>query len=589
MNSWMSRLLSACAPPLMMFISGTGSTRAFGAAEVAVERQVQRRSAAARAAAIDTPRIALAPRLRLVRRAVELEQRRVEPGLVERRPGRRTTGPSSRVDVLDRLRARPCRGSASCRRRAARAPRARRSTRPTARPRGRATPDSSVTSTSTVGLPRESRISRAEDALDDGLDGRCSWAGFLARVTDRATDIGQRAGQSACPRSSTSFARTALPSGATERWDTATLMKTHPARRAASQRSRPLRARSSTTWIATSSGRIAPSARWPSPPTTTSSGARRRRRGKSACSASRTCCCIGPTGSGKTHIARTLAGCLDVPFVVADATEYTEAGYYGKDVEVMIGELLHRAEQDVELAQRGIVFIDEIDKIARRSQGARTGAGARDIGGEGVQQGLLKILEGREIFVAAERHAALEQARLRASSTRRTSCSSPPARSRDLRLTEEPQAGRLRRRWRRRPGRAGGRRVTEKDLLDYGLLAEFLGRLPGAGRARAAVRGRSLPGHDRPARLGRPRVPGAAEDGRRRPALLRRGAARRSRSSASGARPARAACARSIEEICHDIMFEAPERRGETITVERRLRERLERLATASRQPPSAP
>ena len=84
---------------------------------------------------------------------------------------------------------------------------------------------------------------------------------------------------------------------------------------------------------------------------------------------------LGPTGSGKTHIARTLANCLEVPFTVADATEYTEAGYYGKDVEVMVGELLHHADQDVERAQRGIVFIDEIDKIARRSQGARTGAG----------------------------------------------------------------------------------------------------------------------------------------------------------------------------------------------------------------------
>src|SRR6476620_9220689 len=94
---------------------------------------------------------------------------------------------------------------------------------------------------------------------------------------------------------------------------------------------------------------------------------------------------IGPTGSGKTHIARTLAQCPDIPFVVADATEYTEAGYYGKDVEVMIGELLHQADQDVDLAQRGIVFVDEVDKIARRGQAARTGAGTRDIGGESVQ------------------------------------------------------------------------------------------------------------------------------------------------------------------------------------------------------------
>src|SRR5579885_441123 len=82
---------------------------------------------------------------------------------------------------------------------------------------------------------------------------------------------------------------------------------------------------------------------------------------------------MGPTGSGKTHIARTLADFLEVPFTIADATEYTEAGYYGKDVEVMVGELLHRADQNVEVAQRGIVFIDEVDKIARRTQGARTG------------------------------------------------------------------------------------------------------------------------------------------------------------------------------------------------------------------------
>ena len=90
---------------------------------------------------------------------------------------------------------------------------------------------------------------------------------------------------------------------------------------------------------------------------------------------------VGPTGCGKTHIARHLAALLEVPFVVVDATEYTEAGYYGKDVEVMVAELLFAANHNIEQTQRGIIFVDEIDKIARRSHGARTGAGSRDIGG----------------------------------------------------------------------------------------------------------------------------------------------------------------------------------------------------------------
>src|SRR3989475_10222923 len=108
---------------------------------------------------------------------------------------------------------------------------------------------------------------------------------------------------------------------------------------------------------------------------------------------------MGPTGSGKTHIARKLADLLDVPFTVVDATEYTEAGYYGKDVEVMVAELLFKSGHSIDATQRGVIFLDEIDKIARRTGSARTGAGSRDIGGEGVQQALLKLLEGREIFV----------------------------------------------------------------------------------------------------------------------------------------------------------------------------------------------
>src|SRR5688500_11572972 len=108
---------------------------------------------------------------------------------------------------------------------------------------------------------------------------------------------------------------------------------------------------------------------------------------------------IGPSGCGKTYLARTLAKILDVPFAYNDATSFTEAGYYGEDVEVAIGRLLFATNQNVDDAENGIVFIDEIDKIARRNGGARTGAGQRDIGGEGVQQSLLKILEGDKLFV----------------------------------------------------------------------------------------------------------------------------------------------------------------------------------------------
>jgi ATP-dependent Clp protease ATP-binding subunit ClpX len=99
----------------------------------------------------------------------------------------------------------------------------------------------------------------------------------------------------------------------------------------------------------------------------------------------------GPTGSGKTLLAKTVAKYLDVPFVIADATSLTEAGYVGDDVESMIGRLVAAADGDVERAQRGIVFIDEIDKIARKSESASI---TRDVSGEGVQQALLKLIEG---------------------------------------------------------------------------------------------------------------------------------------------------------------------------------------------------
>jgi ATP-dependent Clp protease ATP-binding subunit ClpX len=278
---------------------------------------------------------------------------------------------------------------------------------------------------------------------------------------------------------------------------------------------------------------------------------------------------LGPTGSGKTHIARTLAQCLEVPFTVADATEYTEAGYYGKDVEVMVGELLHRADQDVEVAQRGIVFIDEIDKIARRSQGARTGAGARDIGGEGVQQSLLKLLEGREVFAPQNVTQHWNKHDFVVVDTQDILFIAAGTFS-DLKLTDgggKPvgfgAAG--------GPGGRGGsacsRRATEKELLDYGLLAEFLGRLP--------VRVELDPLSEDDLFLVMTAPPDAVV--REYQALLMmdgvdlqitegalRLIARHSIDRRTGARSLRTI----VEGICHDIMFDAPDRKGETITLD---------------------
>ena len=104
---------------------------------------------------------------------------------------------------------------------------------------------------------------------------------------------------------------------------------------------------------------------------------------------------VGPTGTGKTHIAKSLAKALGVPFVVADATTLTAAGYVGEDADTILSKLVRAADGDVKRAETGIVFIDEIDKIATKGSGE--GSGSKDVGGESVQQALLKILEGTKV------------------------------------------------------------------------------------------------------------------------------------------------------------------------------------------------
>ena len=286
----------------------------------------------------------------------------------------------------------------------------------------------------------------------------------------------------------------------------------------------------------------------------------------------------GPTGSGKTHLARTLAQCLDVPFIVADATEYTEAGYYGKDVEVMIGELLHYAEQDVEAAQHGIIFIDEVDKIARRTHGARTGAGARDIGGEGVQQALLKLLEGREVFAPLNVTQHWNKHDFVVVDTQDILFIAAGTFT-DLRLADDPKPVGFGLATTAAGARGGSRRVTEKELLDYGLLAEFLGRVP------VRVELEPLGSDDLYAIMTEP--PDSVV--REYQALLRmdgvdlkftdaalRAVADFCIRRKTGARSLRTL----VEEICHDVMFDAPERKGETVAIDEAYAlERLERLA----------
>ncbi len=187
---------------------------------------------------------------------------------------------------------------------------------------------------------------------------------------------------------------------------------------------------------------------------------------------------IGPTGSGKTYLVKTLARLLDVPLAIADATSLTEAGYIGDDIESVISKLLAAADNDVERAEKGIVFIDEIDKIAKKAN-----ANARDVSGESVQQGMLKLLEGADVEVPVGASSKGAMVPLATVNTRNILfiCGGAFPDLEDIikeRLTKNSLIGfgaTLKNAYEKEDILA---KVKVEDIRKFGMIPEFIGRLP---------------------------------------------------------------------------------------------------------------